>query len=446
MSSYKIQPSPVSWEGNIYGLIEKHREYFVKYKIVDEKGNYLHWDKFRWKVESGDDQKIAWTSVKIQRGFIAVDTLLKDEKEKAFKYCIPDSLQSQLHKIMKIVVGDVSRAIDETSSFQKEFLVSSLIMEEVISSSQLEGATTTRRVAKKMLVTEREPRDESEQMIFNNYHLMEKAKETADVPLSIELIREFHRLATEETTHNSVIPGEFRKDNEIRIVDGVEGDILHQPPDFKLLSKRVKSICEFANMDHSGDDGSLFIDPIIKAIILHFMIGYEHPFSDENGRTARALFYWYLLKNNYGLFEYISISKLLKNAPVQYGNSYLYTETDDNDLTYFIYYQVEVILRAITELLEYLKEKTEDHYEIMKLLKYSKIKDKLKFVQQMIIKKAIKTPGRMFSVKEIKNDFSVSENTARKYLNELVKLKLLAAFKDGKTVRYIAPANLKDNL
>jgi len=55
-------------------------------------------------------------------------------------------------------------------------------------------------------------------------------------------------------------------------------------------------LIEFAN-DENITTG--FIHPVIKAILLHFWIGYLHPFCDGNGRTARALFYWYLLKNDY---------------------------------------------------------------------------------------------------------------------------------------------------
>ena len=84
----------------------------------------------------------------------------------------------------------------------------------------------------------------------------------------------------------------------------------------------------------------------IRAIILHFWLAYGHPFVDGNGRTARALFYWAMLHEGYWLFEFISISNILRKAPAQYGLSFLYSETDDNDLTYFIVAQTKVIRRA----------------------------------------------------------------------------------------------------
>ena len=90
--------------------------------------------------------------------------------------------------------------------------------------------------------------------------------------------------------------------------------------------------------------------PAIRAIILHFWLAYDHPFIDGNGRTARALFYWLMLRHGYWLFEFISISEIILKAPVQYGEAFLYTETDQNDLTYFIIHQTEVIRKSMQSL------------------------------------------------------------------------------------------------
>ncbi|HHH20155.1 MAG TPA: Fic family protein, partial [Campylobacterales bacterium] len=236
------------------------------------------------------------------------------------------------------------------------------------------------------------------------------------------------------------------EDNEIVITDGMEGNIVHHPPCYTQLESRLRLICDFANTHHTGENETIFIHPIIKGIILHFMMGYEHPFADGNGRTARALFYWFMLKSKYDYFEYISISKLLKEAPVQYGKSFLYSEVDNNDVTYFIYYQVDIIRRAIDELLNYLQIKSREFEEITTLLHGSSIGDKLNFIQKDIIKKAIKHPGRSFIANEVAVDYDISANTARKYLNELSQSKALVSYKNGRTTMYIAPENLYDIL
>jgi len=273
--------------------------------------------------------------------------------------------------------------------------------------------------------------------------LMKEIQRIKNEDLSLDMILSLHQIATKGTHDNDNVAGEFRTSNDIVIMDS-DDNILHQPPLFSELPKRLRQLCEFANEKHTGEDGSIFIHPVVKAIILHFMMGYEHPFSDGNGRTARALFYWYMLKSGFDYFEYISISKFLKEAPKKYSMSYLYSEIDDNDLTYFIYYQVDIILRAIDDLLAYLHNKSVEYEEITNILKDSSLNEVLNFVQKDIIKKAIKNPGRVFTGLEISADYDIAPTTARKYLNELVSYKILASYKDGKTKAYIAPANLHD--
>lgn len=275
---------------------------------------------------------------------------------------------------------------------------------------------------------------------------MKELKRVKNEDLSIDIILSFHKIATTNCTENGVIAGEFRTNNDIFITNGMDGEVVHTPPCYTQIPKRLAQICIFANDNHNGDGGTIFIDPVVKAIILHFMIGYEHPFNDGNGRTARAIFYWYMLKNGFDYFEYISISKFLKDAPKKYGMSYLYSEIDDNDLTYFIYYQVEIIIRAIDELLGYLQAKSREFEEIATLLADSKIGLKLNFVQKDIVKKSLKTAGRVFTAKEISNDYDIAPNSARKYLNELVKYKILATFKDGRKANYVSLANIREVL
>ena len=416
-------------------------DYIVRYKEVDSKGKYLYWDKFKWRVAKGDNPKKAWFATKYARFNKQQTVEIKDKNLKSFSFSIPNTLEAKLFKISNLA----NQGIVPFNSIKNEYLISSLIMEEAISSSQLEGASTTRKVAKEILVSDRKAKTQDEQMIINNYMLMKEIQNLKDEELSIDMILSLHQIATKGTTDNANIAGELRNSDDIVIMD-MDDNILHQPPLFSELPTRLHKLCEFANTSHSAEDGTIFIHPIVKAIILHFIIGYEHPFSDGNGRTARAIFYWFMLKNGFYYFEYVSISKLLKEAPKQYAMSYLYSEVDDNDLTYFIYYQVDIILRAIDELLLHLHKKSVEYEKITDILSNSYLNDKLNFIQKDIIQKAINTPSRVFTALEISADYTIAPTTARKYLNELMKYKIVASYKDGRTKAYIAPANLKDIL
>ena len=117
----------------------------------------------------------------------------------------------------------------------------------------------------------------------------------------------------------------------------------------------MQRLCDFAN----ADEASLpFVHPVLRAILLHFMIGYDHPFADGNGRTARALFYWSMARSGYWLMEYTSISHILRKAPARYMRAYLHTETDKNDTTYFLLHQLQTIRQAIAALHDYVAKKS----------------------------------------------------------------------------------------
>jgi Fic family protein len=439
MAKNFIEKVPFQFKHGLYDIFsDENQRYFLRYKDVDDKGRYLYWEQFRWRVEEGDDALIAWYSVKSARSNGRKNIILQDKKGNNFHYSVPEVLQEQLYKIMEYSrVGLVP-----SDSIGNAYLLSSLMIEEAINSSQLEGASTTRRVAQEMIKTNRKPKNEDEQMIYNNYLLMKELKVEQDEVLSVDMILRFHKIATEDTRHNDVMPGCFRTDDEIYIADR-DNNVLYQPPIHTQIVPRMKELCKFANSSHEGTE---FMHPVIKAIILHFMIGYIHPFADGNGRTARALFYWFMLKSGFDYFEYISISKFLKDAPAKYSKSYQYTEADDNDLNYFIFYQMDVILRAIDELYKYLTDKSSEYEEINSILEASYLNKKLNFVQKDIVKKSIKNPGRIFSAQEISVDYDIAINTARTYLTKLVEYKILAHYKDGKTKAYIAPANLYDIL
>lgn len=442
---------------NLWKLIpqdnpEQFLNLFSKYKVTDSQGKYYHWDKFKWRVDKEDNDQLAWLATKIARKAVSKPlTILQAEKESYFSYCIPNSLLAQLHKIDTMAGRGYSLSNSNflvSSEVEKDkYLVHSLIMEEAITSSQLEGSSTTRKVAKKILENNLKPKNKSQHMIVNNYLLMKKVLAKKDEQLSVEMILELHKIATFKAIDNEAISGQLRQDDNIYVGDA-DQESFYQPPTSDSLKERLEKLCVFANECHSHEDADNFIHPIIKAIILHFMIGYIHPFGDGNGRTARALFYWSMLRSGYWLFEYVSISKLIQENRTTYDAAFIYTETDDFDLTYFIYNQAEVIVKAIAALKTYIEKKKQELANFSQWIEQSPIAKKLKRGHLEILKEAVKEPGKEFTVQQVADSLGITENTARGYLKKLVAedLLVLASTKRVRTVRYLAPADLKEQL
>jgi Fic family protein len=321
---------------------------------------------------------------------------------------------------------------------KNRYYVNSLI-QEAFTSSQLEGATTTRLVTKELIQTGRQPFDKSEQMILNNFTAMKSINKLKDEPLSKELVFNIHQLVTEKTLDNSSAAGRFRSVNErIRIID-MYNEVFHEPPPAQQIEQRMAAMCDFANCNTP----EYFIHPVIRAIILHFWLAYDHPFVDGNGRTARALFYWLMLRHRHWLFEFVSISQIIVKAPAKYARAFLYTETDDNDLTYFIIYHIDVIRRAIKVLYEYLERKTKDLRDIENRLRAIAT---LNHRQRALMSHALRHPNYRYTFRSHQISHNVVYQTSRLDLLNMEKRGLLKSNKIGKTWYFTPVEDLEKKL
>jgi len=375
--------------------------------------NYLYWDKLKYLDFLGEKNSIKlWNYTKIRR-FLNQKLVLfgKLDNDDFLVFNINEFLQQRLH-YLDFNFGTGLQKERLLNDLDKQDYLNNALMEESIFSSMIEGATTTRAKAKDMLRKNKKPKSKSEQMILNNYKTIQYISEHQDEDISIEKFFEIHKLVTENTLEKEHI-GVFRNNNEINVVNELTGEIVHSPPNFEELNQLMASFCEFFNNNPKKD----FIHPIVKGSILHFLIGYIHPFVDGNGRTARAIFYWYLLKNGYWLTEYLSISRVIMKTKTQYEKAYLYTEIDDMDVTYFIHYQVKVLLKAFEELKTYVAKKKKEQSKLLKYLKLKNINERQALILQLIED----DNDRFFTVKEIEVRFSITNQTARTDIEELVE-------------------------
>ncbi len=444
----KIPMTPPNDSGYIDKFLsdkEKFRLVMRNSSSVDASGRYLHWEKLRYlEPPEGLTNEEWWVATKWARDRIQKTLSLRGLDGRSFKYSVPDSIQEKLHWLDKNASGSIS--IDQpllNGQMRNTYVVSSLI-EESIRSSQLEGATTTRRVAKKMIQQGRTPHDKNEQMILNNYRAMIFVKELKNEKMTPEIIREIHRIVTLKTLDDESKIGNYRtEDDKVHVVDET-GEVLFSPPNASEIESRIFEICKFSNCETTENH---FVHPVLRSIILHFLISYAHPFVDGNGRTARALFYWSMLRHEYWLAEFISISKILKQAPAQYGYSFLYAETDDNDLTYFIDHETLVIQKAVEEFYRYMQKQLQDIEKTNEVLSEHDVKGRYNLRQYSIIKHAIRHPGYVYSIGEHKTIHGIAYDTARKDLLGLAQTpEILIKVKDGKAYHFLSPSDINSRI
>lgn len=403
-------------------------------------GKYLHWDKLRrLKVPEGLTHQEWWLSLKLARREQLKPIGLKDSQGHPFVFSIQEKVLEALHHMDLDMGGQIGMPEPITNPQTRDHYLIRSIMEEAITSSQLEGAVTTRKVAQEMIRSGRKPQDTSEQMILNNFQTMQKIREWKTLQLTPELVLQIHALVTKETLEDPTAAGRFRTSQEKRAVADDTGEVFHVPPPAETLANRMVEMCAFAN----GESPASFVHPVVRAILLHFWLAYDHPFVDGNGRTARALFYWALLHYKYWLFEFVSISHILRKAPAKYSRSFLYTETDDNDCTYFLMAQLQVIQQAIEELHSYLERKTGELRQVEASLREQV---ELNYRQLEVIRHALKRPGYRYTIVGHQKSHNVVYQTARTDLLELAKKGLLIQRKKGRQLGFIAPQDLSARL
>ncbi len=176
-----------------------------------------------------------------------------------FGYTMPDPLLERLHRIDSAARGSLSLPEAVTNAETRDRYIVSSLAEEAITSSQLEGAATTRAVAKEMLRVRRVPRTHGEQMILNNFHAMQRVRELRHEPFSPDRIIELRTLMTRNT-----LPED---DTVLRTSgDGIgvfsdTGELLHQPPPADQIRERMEALCVFANETQTVG----FLHPLVKS-------------------------------------------------------------------------------------------------------------------------------------------------------------------------------------
>lgn len=407
----------------------------------DNQGRYQHWDTLRHCAPpAGLNVEEWWQIMRMVRRQISRPLPLLDSSGTPLTLALPDPALEMLMRVDQQASGRIQAPDAVTNPATRDrYLVNSL-MEEAIRSSQLEGAATTRQVAKEMLRSGRDPRDRSERMILNNYRAMQFVREHVAEDLSPALVLALHRIVTDGTLDDPADAGRVQAPGEERIKVWWDGEVMYEPPPAEQLPARLAALCEFAN---GRAEVKGFLHPVARAILVHFWLAYDHPFVDGNGRTARALFYWAMLSQGYWLAEFLPISNIIREAPARYSKSFLYVETDDGDTTYFLLSQLRILCRAIDELHAYLERKAREVREVELLLRKA---PGFNHRQVALLAHALRDAGAQYTFATHQRSHGVVYQSARTDLLDLEARGLLERTSRGRTFVFFPPRDLERRL
>jgi Fic family protein len=347
-----------------------------------------------------------------QRDVTALKGMREVDPHVPFRFAAIDSIQRSLHDFDRANVGSAILSALGNPDAKLEYQIRQLI-EEAISASEIEGARpTTGDLARQLLRERRPPTSRDEKMIVNNLRAMERLSQLhrAGEPLTIEPLLELHKILGENALEIDGTEGQFRTSEHRVEVSDMDGNVWHTTPPAEGLEERERRLLVFANCEDDAKPG--FVHPIIRAIVVHFWLGYEHPFRDGNGRIARALYYWCMLKSGYDVAEFLSISGPIARNPNAYYKAFA-SSVDDGDLTYFSIHQLEVMRVALEERLEHLRERA------ARLRAFSLVVasfDQLNYRQRSMLDFAIRHPrqGQTIESYRLPTAISPPEPTARR--------------------------------
>lgn len=407
--------------------------------LRDCEASYRPWRQVRPIArQAGLDPEIVWALLKLGRHGRRRVLPFRDDAGQPLHYSVPDAVQQELTLIDQQLAGNITLDGDGPPGDDRDRYIFSSLMEEAIASSNLEGASTVHRVAKDMLRKSRAPRTNGERMIANNYRAILHVREFRDRPLTVDFLLELQRILTEGTLDRPDQAGRLRTESDRVTIEDVYGETVHTPPPAGELPDRLKALCEFANDPWQRADP--FIHPVTRAITLHFQVAYDHPFCDGNGRTARVLFYWSMLRSGYWLFEFLPVSRLIYASAGQYARAFLYVETDEFDLTYFLAYHARVIGLARRDLAQFLSRKRREAVEANRRFADGALNER----QRLVLAHLVGEPDGEVTIESHQVSSQVSYFTARADLLRLEELGYLQRRRLGKKFVFEAAPRLRE--
>lgn len=361
----------------------------------------------------------AWVLVKFQRAASARPLPFRSRSGRPIQVVVTDPLRAALRRI-DLHQDLLEAGLPGGNSPESETYSRRAFLEEAYFSSRIEGADTTRAVAREMLRTGRAARNRSEQMILNNYRALTELDEWAEEPLSPSLLCQIQEMVTEGTLDDPRDGGRVREDDEVRVVDRVTGEVVHVPPTHPELPERLERICDFAN---APDDDESFLHPVVRAVLLHYQIAYDHPFGDGNGRTARWVFLWSLIRRpEYWWIRFLPVSRMIERVRASYYRAFQDAASDDFDATYLVRHQVRCVEQEMVDFGKFLRRRMELREHSRRRLK---LEDHLNARQLALFDYLSRHPDAVFGQREHAGYHGVTLVTAGRDLNELAELGLL---------------------
>ena len=250
------------------------------------------------------------------------------------------------------------------------------------------------------------PKDIKE--VKNAYEIYEKL-DTLN-PYSIKDLLKAHKIMTLELIGES---GCFRSKN-VGVYQGSK--LIHTGTPPQYIPELMKQLFLWLKKSE--------VHSLIKSCVFHYEFEFIHPFQDGNGRIGR-LWHTLILAKWKGFFAWLPIETLIHKKQQKYYEA-INVSNNLGESTPFILFSLKIIKEALLELQKDNREMTDKTIDKMTDKEIERLK---------ILEKYFKE-NKFINNKEVQKLLNISDSTAKRFLNKLVKNNILEAIGENKGRRY----------
>lgn len=306
--------------------------------------DYLPWSLFHRIIPLNMNAKRLWAVEQHIRQASAIRLNYSSEAGQQFHFNMTPKLQAFCHRFDMVCNAAAHKQFEMTCK-NHGFDVEEFFLIEPAESARLSGASEDDcSIAYSVQEDDMGAMTPGERIVSNSLFLFQEAvTNSTRYPLSMGMLKKLNSLA---------LDADKSKLRE-KEMDNLAGNTLVMPPRVARIPDRIEQLCHLINND------SAFVHPLVKAAILHFALLYEYAFEDGNGRVARAMFYWSLVRSGYPVADQLCISEHIKAHAKKMQEVFFTVVLHDFDLTYFLEFTVDALEHQLQSLEEVRNEVAE---------------------------------------------------------------------------------------
>lgn len=292
--------------------------------------HYLSRQEVLFKLPFSVSIERFWPELMNQRKASGTILSLYDAVGKPYWYVLTDKMVGASEKLCE-------EAMNQEGDFDPyRAPMTSAMTEEMFFTSFVEGAQIPLQEAMSFLGRGTEPENVQEQMIWNNRQAWSVMMKGLYRPLDESFMKGLAFMLTDEMEGRAE---DYRQTDEHEIAAMTNEH--YAVPSASVLPERMREYVEFLRKSD--------VHPLIKAAVGQAYLLVTRPFQEGNERLSRMVSSAVLLRSGYDYFRDISISGMIARESYRYYKAMceILRSENENDLTYFIEYYIDLLARAL---------------------------------------------------------------------------------------------------